>query len=303
MEKCLLQLVEMTKSKKEGDEQFHQRFFGMTERNNSLLAEMNKSQQEGTHQLHQLNLGIDEIKKKQQEETLQRQQQFLEMRAEQKEMLNVLHHLQRERRPQVTAEEVPSVSTKPVEGSSASGNYIPEENTENDKMEIIDSDTDDEGTGGVTSTNERQTLPSQTTRKSFIIRISGNMINCKEDSTSAVIKKLWRKHKLPVICNKKKGVFHKSIISKPGSPSISFCDMWLFPGEFEHFSGNVKSKNWKKSIYVDLEDLKKDLGISDELVKHCRINLHDLLKQRKQKLPKQKIRESFIEQYQHLFQP
>ncbi|MBN3293108.1 DEAF1 factor, partial [Polypterus senegalus] len=42
-----------------------------------------------------------------------------------------------------------------------------------------------------------------------------------------------------------------------GLPSILSKGLWLFPGEFEILSGCKKSKHWKKSIYVDMEELKK----------------------------------------------
>ncbi|XP_028671019.2 uncharacterized protein LOC114661932 [Erpetoichthys calabaricus] len=360
--KILGHLVEMNKNQQEANRQLHDEIHG--------LVEMNKSQQEGNRQLQDQIRELVDMNRNQQEGF----QQFFQMLTNQRTMFPQQHE-----RHQVTAGEVPRLSIGPLEDSDTSGNYIPEEYTEYDKIEMTgntwgssilqfnsgpsetfpsgdsrllqdsgqkdrgqlpsggmflalwvkkdsillatvppavpdwkyipprslkDSDTGDEGTsnGGVTSTNERQTLPSQTTKKSLTPKSSGNYRKCKEGSSSAVIKKLLRKQTIPIICKKTKGEFYRNEIEKKGVPSICSKGKWFFPGEFELLSGNEKSKNWKKSIYIDMKRLKKHSNMSDDdLTKLGRITLYDLFMQTKQKLPNQKVRISVIMKSRHLF--
>ncbi|XP_051790762.1 uncharacterized protein LOC127529834 isoform X2 [Erpetoichthys calabaricus] len=144
--------------------------------------------------------------------------------------------------------------------------------------EIKDGDSVGEGRskGGVAPTIEKRTIQSQTV-KSCPSKSSGNYGKYKGDSSSAVIKKLLRKQTLPVICNKTKGEFNRNEITKKGVPSIYSKGVWLFPGEFELLSGNDKSKNWKKSIHIDMKRLMKHSEMSGhDLTKIGRITLNDL---------------------------
>ncbi|XP_028671024.2 uncharacterized protein LOC114661933 isoform X2 [Erpetoichthys calabaricus] len=357
MEKYLEQLVEMTKNKKEGDEQFQQQFLVKTERNSSLLDEMTKSQQEGTHQLQQLILEMVEMNKRQlaemnkdqqegthqlqqlilemvemnkrqlaemkkdqkegthqlqqliqemvemnkklQEETDHLKQQFFGMQDEQREILNVLDNLQHKMRPRVTV--VPSVSTKPVEDSSAS-----------------DSDTDGEETseGGVAPANERRILPSRTV-KSFTVKSSGidklgsqSWLHKRQKGTqkkvqdflSEAIEKLFRENKLPIICKKTKGILNKNNLTKKGSRSVWSNGVWLFAVEFEILSGWKNSKNWKKSIYIDMEEVKKNSNGPCGQNNSRRIYLYDFFKQIKFFPASQQVDKLHIRKYQHLFQ-
>ncbi|XP_039621445.1 uncharacterized protein LOC120536937 isoform X2 [Polypterus senegalus] len=329
MEKYLEQLVEVTKSKMEGDEHFQQQLLVKTERNSNLLDEMTKSQHEGTHQLqqlilememnktqltemnkaqkegnHQLQQLIQEMNKKQQEETVHLKQQFLGMQDEQREILNVLHHLQQKISPRVIVEEVPSISTKPVEDSSASGDSVSVSEAATGAIMIQDSDTDDEETskGGVAPANERRILPSQTV-KSFTIKSSGTQKKVRQDFLSEAIEKLFRENKLPIICKKTKGILNKNKLTKTGSRSVLSNGVWFFAGEFEILSGWKNSKNWKKSIYIDMEEVKKNSNGPCGQNNCRRIYLYDFFKQIKFVPALQQVDKSLIRKYQHLFQP
>ncbi|XP_051790875.1 uncharacterized protein LOC114661935 [Erpetoichthys calabaricus] len=260
-------LVEMNKSQQEAHHQLQKEIRGLVELNKTQLegscqlqeqirglVEMNKSQQDRNHHLQEQICGLVKMNKSQQEGFHLLQQQVYEIQGT---ILKALLHQQPEMRHQVTGEEVPGLSTGPLENSTASDNYRRrEEYTEYVEMEMED---------------------------------NWNMF--KQDSMSAVINKLLEKNRLHVICKKTEGVFYKDKIAVKGSPSIFCKGVWVFPGEFEFLSGNEKSKNWKKSIYINMKKLKNHLNMSDaELSKFRKITLSDLFKQSGVKLPNQKMR-------------
>ncbi|XP_039623499.1 uncharacterized protein LOC120538131 [Polypterus senegalus] len=96
---------------------------------------------------------------------------------------------------------------------------------------------------------------------------------------SDIIHKLLMSDEIPVICGNTKGVLNKNMMATKGSPCIFSHNKWMFCSEFEILSGCERFKHWKKSIFIDMDELKKKLGGTfDDLDERLRISLDDVIK-------------------------
>ncbi|XP_051790747.1 uncharacterized protein LOC114661931 isoform X2 [Erpetoichthys calabaricus] len=164
---------------------------------------------------------------------------------------------------------------------------------------VFDSDSDSDSVSDTPAIG-KHSLRSSAVKCSASKR-SGGHLKENHDIVKDTTDEFLKKDEIPVICKKTKGILSKSRMATEGSYCIRSRNKWMFCSEFEILSGREKNKKWKESIYIDMDELKKNLrSASGGLVKR-RMTLGDLIKEQGLTCEKQELRQSFIEENLPLF--